>query len=42
MSGPIEQLSLAEARKELKSLDSEIARHDELYHGQDKPEITDG
>jgi DNA ligase (NAD+) len=42
MSGPVEQLSLAEARKELKSLDSEIARHDELYHGQDKPEITDG
>lgn len=42
MSISVDQLSLAEARKELKFLNSEITRHDELYHGQDKPAITDG
>jgi DNA ligase (NAD+) len=39
---PVESLTSHEARKELKSLNSEIARHNELYHGNDKPEISDG
>jgi DNA ligase (NAD+) len=36
-----DQLSLAEAKAELKRLAKEIAEHDERYHGQDAPTITD-
>jgi DNA ligase (NAD+) len=36
-----EQLSLAEAKAELKRLAAEIAEHDERYHGQDAPTISD-
>ncbi len=38
----VESLTSQQARKELKYLVSEIARHNELYHGQDAPEISDG
>src|SRR6185312_11283383 len=34
-------LTKAEAKAELAHLAAEIARHDELYHRQDAPEITD-
>jgi len=37
----IEQLSEAQAVKELKRLAEEIARHDHLYNTEDRPEITD-
>ncbi|MGB3139682.1 MAG: NAD-dependent DNA ligase LigA [Aestuariivirga sp.] len=36
-----DQLSLAEAKSELKRLAREIAEHDERYHGQDAPTISD-
>ncbi|MEQ1523468.1 MAG: NAD-dependent DNA ligase LigA [Aestuariivirga sp.] len=36
-----DQLSLAEAKAELKRLAAEIAEHDERYHGQDAPTISD-
>ncbi len=36
-----DQLSLAEAKAELKRLATEIAEHDERYHGQDAPTISD-
>ena len=36
-----DQLSLAEAKVELKRLAREIAEHDERYHGQDAPTISD-
>ncbi|MDP1702166.1 MAG: NAD-dependent DNA ligase LigA [Aestuariivirga sp.] len=36
-----DQLSLAEAKAELKRLAEEIAEHDERYHGQDAPTISD-
>ena len=36
-----DQLSLAEAKAELKRLANEIAEHDERYHGQDAPTISD-
>jgi DNA ligase (NAD+) len=36
-----DQLSLAEAKAELKRLAREIAEHDERYHGQDAPTISD-
>jgi DNA ligase (NAD+) len=36
-----EMLSEAEAAAELETLAAEIARHDDLYHRQDAPEITD-
>ena len=36
-----DQLSLAEAKAELKRLAGEIAEHDERYHGQDAPTISD-
>ena len=38
---PIDRLTDAEAAKELKSLASEIALHDEAYHRDDAPTITD-
>jgi DNA ligase (NAD+) len=36
-----DQLSLAEAKAELKRLAKEIAEHDERYHGEDAPTISD-
>lgn len=36
-----DQLSLAEAKAELKRLAREIAEHDERYHGHDAPTISD-
>lgn len=36
-----DQLSLADAKAELKRLAKEIAEHDERYHGQDAPTISD-
>ena len=38
---PIETLTLEEAATESKRLAAEVARHDELYHGKDAPEISD-
>ncbi|MBB5040943.1 NAD-dependent DNA ligase LigA [Shinella fusca] len=38
---PVETLTEEEAAAELAFLAAEIARHDELYHGQDAPEISD-
>jgi len=38
---PPEELSEEDARRELKALADEIARHDRLYHQQDTPEISD-
>ena len=38
---PVETLTEEEAAAELAYLAAEIARHDELYHGQDAPEISD-
>ncbi|MFN3548618.1 MAG: NAD-dependent DNA ligase LigA [Mesorhizobium sp.] len=38
---PIETLTLGEAAAEAKWLAAEVARHDELYHGKDAPEISD-
>ena len=37
----VEDLTADQATEELARLGSEIARHDELYHGQDEPEISD-
>jgi len=37
----VETLTEEEAAAELAFLAAEIARHDELYHGQDAPEISD-
>jgi DNA ligase (NAD+) len=36
-----DQLNLAEAKAELKRLAKEIVEHDERYHGQDAPTISD-
>lgn len=38
---PAKSLDLAEAQEELLWLNAEIARHDQLYHGDDNPEISD-
>ncbi|MFN7101947.1 MAG: NAD-dependent DNA ligase LigA [Pseudorhizobium sp.] len=38
---PVETLTEAQAAAELAFLASEIARHDELYHGKDAPEVSD-
>jgi DNA ligase (NAD+) len=38
---PADKLSAAEAKGELERLAREIGRHDELYYGEDAPEITD-
>ncbi|PTM92043.1 NAD-dependent DNA ligase LigA [Mycoplana dimorpha] len=38
---PVENLTEEEAAAELAYLAAEIARHDELYHGKDQPEISD-
>jgi DNA ligase (NAD+) len=37
----VDQLTEDEAQAELAALAAEIARHDELYHAKDAPEITD-
>ena len=38
---PIETLTLGEVAAEARRLAAEVARHDELYHGKDAPEISD-
>src|SRR5690242_21632083 len=38
---PVDELTAAEAKTELKTLAAEITHHDELYHQKDAPEISD-
>ena len=38
---PVDALSEAEAKAELERLASELARHDEAYHGKDAPVVSD-
>jgi DNA ligase (NAD+) len=40
-AAPVETLTLEEAAAEMKRLAGEVARHDELYHRKDAPEISD-
>jgi DNA ligase (NAD+) len=40
-TNPVSNLSREEAGAELEFLARELARHDALYHGKDKPEISD-
>lgn len=38
---PVEELMKPDAKVELEALAEEIARHDDAYHNQDQPEISD-
>ena len=42
MKKTVSALSSAQAESELARLATELLRHDKLYHGGDKPEISDG